>query len=1019
MECLKKRLSGKAVLNYVGEDVGAHNQLLEDTARVALNTSPQPPHAVVVHRLMKDMEDYERVGLTFHKSLTNTIADRWRRLEDLKARFLQEVINMEDQINDDISKSEKQLEIYVANRTQTLVLASKHEQLAGLALHTSFYKNVLDIKIKSLESTYKFLRKCTDMMNFSNPLQLIDRYEALKKLFEEIFYEFDQRANALKEYQEEYNTMTELGLRDSMLRYNEMSDLYQRFTAARSEKVLRVCTAVYPGSGRGLEPTEIDPVAQMVEIGRRFKQLESVVSVVHQQIMAEASKGRKLVSRKKLKKKITSLPRDGSNGSSISLGQNDSSLDTLSEANFVADLIEDMKDMAGSNVYQMPRNSNKNSPAPAGLKKTSGTKRNGKNINGTIVKRDESTRGPLRSLKERKSKTGSVCEVSARPSAVDGGERTARVSLSCDGNIAAPKIDQRKLQKPLKSESFSINKSIADYRTDNDMEESIGKSGPFQETEGIDEVTNVNDCERIQGSANARSDNSEQLPKISSECTSNETCNNENYLCDTPCDIASAFSKKNNNISQSVSKKHEIRRKAVLEPLHRKRQVGSFDKRQTFAEKTAFRGGTCLASRAKLRSSFAALRRGTQLGSLETIAESTENPSRKSQLEMAERYQSVELTAEGEPTSSWFHGRETSKSEKNLQLFQYNENQSRDRLGSEIYRTKSSLNLSGDDARQMDVESVREDESVNKFTRFEHSSGSLSRKASTDARSSFSSMSHESDNQERVDTNKYSQEAAGTVSDKLSHDSRKSIAASYRTESNKSVRSVQMAQQQRVRLCENSQSLSGIVPQPLTTGAKNAMASVNSLVSNKSIRDIRAEHNQRVSLLKKQYLCSRARLSLQYEKLKKKEKLEAKAYRDIMENILSSPAMDDVKLRAKGSAEESLPTSSSSRLKHSPNYIYGGRGTSSAKPANHDKASLNRNLDRRASLPQQQRNSGVQDWRRSSTNSAKSVNPRTSGESRAVIANLCSLRRPMRKDCLSILTRVTLHRNQEEEHEKK
>ncbi|GFR89940.1 hypothetical protein ElyMa_006137400 [Elysia marginata] len=165
---------------------------LEERARIILNSSPEPSHEIVVERLKMDMAEKERVGLTFNRTVTESMADRWHDLECLNAQFLQDVVNMEEQIKDDITKCEREMETFIANRAQVLTLTSSHEQMAGLAMHINFFKKVLESKIASLRSTFQFLQKCTESMGFNHPTQIIDRYESLRLIF-------DVRHNSSKE----------------------------------------------------------------------------------------------------------------------------------------------------------------------------------------------------------------------------------------------------------------------------------------------------------------------------------------------------------------------------------------------------------------------------------------------------------------------------------------------------------------------------------------------------------------------------------------------------------------------------------------------------------------------------------------------------------------------------------------------------------------------------------------------------------------------------------------------------
>ncbi|RUS89190.1 hypothetical protein EGW08_003069 [Elysia chlorotica] len=285
-------------------------RLLFKRARKMLNSSPQPCHEIMVNRLIIDMAEQERVGLTFNRTVADSMADRWNDLESLNARFLQDVVNMEEQIKDDINKCERQIEAFLANRAQLITLQSNSEQMAGFVMHIGFYKTLLDAKIETLTSSYKFLRKCTAPLGFTHPTQIIDRYESLKAIFEEIFYEFEQRSNRLNKLQEQFSGMMEETIKKNMVDHNRMAGLHhelknlksetaelERFISSKLECSSNVGVILYKVKFsifqayqrimdyKRLEPVECDAHAQLNELQKHMKTLEAVIKIVQQSMM--------------------------------------------------------------------------------------------------------------------------------------------------------------------------------------------------------------------------------------------------------------------------------------------------------------------------------------------------------------------------------------------------------------------------------------------------------------------------------------------------------------------------------------------------------------------------------------------------------------------------------------------------------------------------------------------------------------------------------------------------------------
>ena len=69
MQCSVKDQLKKRILAFCSDEHGNPRikELLKERARIVLNTSPEPKHEIVVERLIEDIEEKERVGLTFNR----------------------------------------------------------------------------------------------------------------------------------------------------------------------------------------------------------------------------------------------------------------------------------------------------------------------------------------------------------------------------------------------------------------------------------------------------------------------------------------------------------------------------------------------------------------------------------------------------------------------------------------------------------------------------------------------------------------------------------------------------------------------------------------------------------------------------------------------------------------------------------------------------------------------------------------------------------------------------------------
>ncbi|GFO33686.1 hypothetical protein PoB_006019100 [Plakobranchus ocellatus] len=255
---MKRRISLKPALKLMDRSVGDSNNLLLERARQQMNSEPPLPHAVQLDNMLRSLSDRSSDVLTYNRSVTASMRKACHDLEVMKIRFLKNVVHMEDLIKEDITKCERNIQHYVSERVQTLIAESRYEQMSGLVMHISFYKTMLDSKIESLQTSFAFLKKCTEFMGFMYPVDLLSRYEALKGIFE--------------------NSELEMFIQDHM----EVSSSKEAALHKIQSNIERLYARVMEDGG--LDPIKTSISVQLATIKSRIKISESVIQCVYEEM---------------------------------------------------------------------------------------------------------------------------------------------------------------------------------------------------------------------------------------------------------------------------------------------------------------------------------------------------------------------------------------------------------------------------------------------------------------------------------------------------------------------------------------------------------------------------------------------------------------------------------------------------------------------------------------------------------------------------------------------------------------
>ncbi|CAL1545307.1 unnamed protein product [Lymnaea stagnalis] len=105
--------------------VGIHNAKLKVIARNVLNSDVPIRYKISLRDDILAMKEKERLGFNFNRSLAASLRSRWDVVENATKSFLQEIVDMNDQIEDDSKKNERQIMGLIFTRSTNLGLESR------------------------------------------------------------------------------------------------------------------------------------------------------------------------------------------------------------------------------------------------------------------------------------------------------------------------------------------------------------------------------------------------------------------------------------------------------------------------------------------------------------------------------------------------------------------------------------------------------------------------------------------------------------------------------------------------------------------------------------------------------------------------------------------------------------------------------------------------------------------------------------------------------------------------------
>ncbi|GFO33690.1 hypothetical protein PoB_006019500 [Plakobranchus ocellatus] len=201
------RMSTAAILAMMDKRFGDSKKELLHKASIMENRSPEPRETIRTYDMQLEMKEKERLGIDFNRTASISVQSRWEIVHKLIVEFLQEIISLNDQLSEEAGKQAKQLLNIMITRAQRLGMASRIEQMAGLLMHITFYRTVLKAKLLQMKENTSFLMHCSDLLGFSSPTQIMNRYEALKCTLDEISKDRQSRASMLTALQEKHMEM--------------------------------------------------------------------------------------------------------------------------------------------------------------------------------------------------------------------------------------------------------------------------------------------------------------------------------------------------------------------------------------------------------------------------------------------------------------------------------------------------------------------------------------------------------------------------------------------------------------------------------------------------------------------------------------------------------------------------------------------------------------------------------------------------------------------------------------------
>nr|KAI8745645.1 hypothetical protein BgiMline_019361 [Biomphalaria glabrata] len=292
--------------------VGEHNIKLQTIARQVLNRELPIRYKIGLRDAILAMKEKERLGFNFNRSLTASLRSRWDVVENATLNFLQEIVDMNDQIEEDSKKNERQLLSLIFTRSTNISLEARVEQMSGLYMRMNFYKKVLEERIKQYDPCRNFLLQCCELMGYLQPGQLLDRYAALIHVFKELYKEYEDRMAKMNKLQEKLSEIKSETDHRNMLLHNEMSELHMklknlstRITYMEYElnekmdqstntemDIYRVKNSIHRSyvalmNYRGVEPTETDPFLQLEHIETRIQNAQDVIKYIRDETMKQ------------------------------------------------------------------------------------------------------------------------------------------------------------------------------------------------------------------------------------------------------------------------------------------------------------------------------------------------------------------------------------------------------------------------------------------------------------------------------------------------------------------------------------------------------------------------------------------------------------------------------------------------------------------------------------------------------------------------------------------------------------
>ncbi|XP_059142633.1 uncharacterized protein LOC131930239 [Physella acuta] len=305
--------------------VGKDNARLKAIACKVVNSGVPTRYKINLRDEILSMKEKERLGFNFNRSLTASLRSRWDVVENATKSFLQEIVDMNDQIEDDSKKNERQLLGLIFTRSTNISLESRVEQLGGLFMRITFYKTVLEEKIKQYDHYKTFLVQCCELMGYLQPGQLLDRYAALNHVFKELYGEYDARATMMNKLQERLSDIRTETDHRNMLMHNEMSDLHMKLkiltirinhleyelsdridhSTGTEMEIYRIKNSIHRSyvalmNYRGLEPTDSDPYVQLEHIEARILACIDVIRFVKEETMKVGTQVKKSKREKEL-----------------------------------------------------------------------------------------------------------------------------------------------------------------------------------------------------------------------------------------------------------------------------------------------------------------------------------------------------------------------------------------------------------------------------------------------------------------------------------------------------------------------------------------------------------------------------------------------------------------------------------------------------------------------------------------------------------------------------------------------